>query len=311
MPINVYPVILCGGSGTRLWPMSRRLLPKQLLPLVSERTMLQETVLRTAGIPGVQAPVIVGSEEHRFLVAEQLRAVSLAPGLHLLEPVARNTAPAIAAAAWALTARDPDATMLVLPADHAIERVAAFRDAAAAAARLAESGAMVTFGIVPTEPATGYGYIERGAPLPPNGFRVARFVEKPSLEVARKLLAAGGHFWNSGMFVFRADRLLEEVATHCPAIHAATRRAVELAKGDLDFCRLDRDSFAASPADSIDYAVMEKTDRAAVIPVDLGWSDVVLLEQHALTAGTTWHAAGLITSAGMTDETSLFFSRCC
>jgi mannose-1-phosphate guanylyltransferase / mannose-6-phosphate isomerase len=270
----LYPIILCGGSGTRLWPMSRRLLPKQFLPLVSSRSMLQETVLRTQGIPGVQAPVIVGGDEHRFLVAEQLREVGAPPGMHLLEPVARNTAPAIAAAAWALLARDPAAVMLVLPADHAIGDVAAFRAAAVEAMALAEGGFLVTFGIVPTEAATGYGYIERGAPLAGSGFAVSRFVEKPTKDLARTLVDSGRYAWNSGMFMFRADRYLEELHKHCPAIHEASRTAYTAAQVDLDFCRLDRAGFEACPADSIDYAVMEKTDRAAMIPVDLGWSDV-------------------------------------
>jgi len=272
--MNIYPVILCGGSGTRLWPMSRRLLPKQFLPLLSSRTMLQETVLRTRGIAGVRPPVVVGSEDHRFLVAEQLRDIDAPPALHLLEPVARNTAPAIAAAAWTLLGQDPDATLLVLAADHAIERPEAFREAANQAAGLAQQGRLVTFGIVPTEPATGYGYIERGGPLEGGGYGVARFIEKPSRQVATELVAAGNYSWNSGMFVFRADILLEEVKRHCPEIHEATRRAVAGARVDLDFCRLDKASYQACPPASIDYAVMEKTDRAALIPVDLGWSDV-------------------------------------
>jgi mannose-1-phosphate guanylyltransferase/mannose-6-phosphate isomerase len=270
----IHPVILCGGSGTRLWPMSRRLLPKQFLPLVSDHTMLQETVLRTQGIAGIRPAVVVGSEDHRFLVAEQLRQVNAAPALHVLEPSARNTAPAIAAAAWALAAKDPAALMLVLPADHLIEKVDALERAAAAAAALAADGLLVTFGIVPTEPATGYGYIEKGAALSHGGFRVARFIEKPQLDAAKKLVATGSNFWNSGMFLFRATTFLEELARHNPAMHAATKASWEQAKVDLDFCRLDKAAFEGSPSDSIDYAVMEKTDRAAVIPVDLGWSDV-------------------------------------
>lgn len=271
---HIHPVILCGGSGTRLWPMSRRLLPKQFLPLVSDRTMLQETVLRTQGIAGIQAPLVVGGDEHRFLVAEQLRLVSAAPAVHVLEPAPRNTAPAIAAAAWSLAARDPDSIMLVLPADHLIAKVDAFHAATARATALASEGFLVTFGIVPSEPATGYGYIEKGAALSHEGFRVARFIEKPKLEAAKQLVSTGTNFWNSGMFVFRAATFLEELARHNPAMHAATRASWTQAKVDLDFCRLDRTAFEASPADSIDYAVMEKTDRAAMIPVDLGWSDV-------------------------------------
>jgi len=255
--------------------MSRRLLPKQFLPLLSDRTMLQETVLRTLGIADVRAPIVVGGDDHRFLVAEQLRAIDAAPSLHILEPVPRNTAPAIAAAAWSLAAHDPDALMLVLPADHLIEQVEAFERAAASAARLAAEGYLVTFGILPTEPATGYGYIERDVAIAGlDGFRVARFIEKPKLELARRLVAAGNTFWNSGMFMFRAGTLLDEVQKHNSPMYAATKRAWEEARRDLDFCRLDKLAFESSPADSIDYAVMERTDRAALIPVDLGWSDV-------------------------------------
>ncbi len=272
--MTIHPVILCGGAGTRLWPMSRRLYPKQFLPLVSEQSLLQDTVTRTLGIPGIAAPVIVSGEDHRFLVAEQLREIGHPPALHLLEPVPRNTAPAIAAAAWRILQSDPDATLLVLPSDHAIGALDAFKDASLRAARLAAAGALVTFGIVPTEPATGYGYIERGEPLTEGGYRVARFIEKPARERAEVLVSDARYAWNSGMFVFRADRLLEEIERYCPAVHAATRAAVLQARDDLDFCRLDRAAFEACPADSIDYAVMEKTDRAAIIPVDLGWSDV-------------------------------------
>jgi mannose-1-phosphate guanylyltransferase / mannose-6-phosphate isomerase len=274
IPTPIHPVVLCGGAGTRLWPMSRRLLPKQFLDLVSDRTMLQETVMRTRGIPGIQAPVIVGAEDHRFLVAEQLRAVGSKPSLHLLEPSARNTAPAIAAAAWALCDRDPEAVMLVLAADHLIERVDVFAAAAAAAGQLAAQGHLVTFGIVPTEPATGYGYIEKGKELTQGAFKVARFVEKPKLADAQKLVASGSHYWNSGMFMFRAATFLAELEQFEPAMYAATRTAWTSAAIDIDFCRLDQAAFEASPANSIDYAVMEKTQRAAVLPVDLGWSDV-------------------------------------
>ncbi len=272
--MTIHPVILCGGAGTRLWPMSRRLYPKQFLPLVSAHSLLQDTVTRTRDIPGVTSPVIVSGEEHRFLVAEQLREIGRAPALHLLEPVPRNTAPAIAAAAWRVLQIDPEATLLVLPSDHAIGAVAAFAEACTRAARLAASGALVTFGIVPTEAATGYGYIERGDALTEGGYRVARFIEKPPRELAETLANDPRYAWNSGMFVFRADRLLEEIERHCPAVHAATRAAVLKARDDLDFCRLDREAFENCPADSIDYAVMEKTERAAIIPVELGWSDV-------------------------------------
>jgi mannose-1-phosphate guanylyltransferase/mannose-6-phosphate isomerase len=274
MSLAIHPVILCGGAGTRLWPMSRRLYPKQFLPLVSGQSLLQDTVSRTRSIEGIRAPVMVSGEDHRFLVAEQLREIGHPSAIHLLEPVARNTAPAIAAAAWRVLREDRDAILLVLPSDHAITAIEAFAEASLRAARLAQSGDLVTFGIVPTEAATGYGYIERGSALSEGGYRVARFIEKPARALAQTLVADPRYGWNSGMFVFRADRLLEEIERHCPAVHAATRAAVEAARDDLDFCRLDKAAFEACPADSIDYAVMEKTDRAAVIPVDIGWSDV-------------------------------------
>jgi len=275
MAETIYPIVLCGGSGTRLWPMSRRLLPKQFLPLVSERSMLQDTVLRLSGLE-CAAPVVVSNNEHRFLVGEQLNEIGVAPSVQVLEPVGRNTAPAAAVAALWVAERDPQATMLVLPADHLIRDVYRFHDAVRQAARLAATGALVTFGITPDQPATGYGYIERGDPIgaEAGAYRVARFVEKPDRARAEAFLASGAFSWNSGMFAFSAARLLEELGAHRPDILAASRSAWEKAKRDLDFLRLDEAAFAACPADSIDYAVMEKTAAAAVIPVDIGWSDV-------------------------------------
>ena len=271
----IYPVILSGGTGSRLWPMSRALLPKQFLPLLSERSMMQDTVLRLSGLERCQRPVVVSNGEHRFLVAEQLREIDLPPHAQILEPVGRNTAPAVAVAALCVAETDPDAVMLVLPADHLIREVPRFHDAIRRAARVAGRGHLVTFGIVPTEPATGYGYIERGELLPDgDGFRVARFVEKPDRTRAEGFLQAGTFAWNSGMFVFTPRRYLEELEAASPAILAAARAAWEKAARDLDFHRLDADAFKASPSDSIDYAVMEKTRSAAVIPADIGWSDV-------------------------------------
>jgi len=272
----ITPVILSGGSGTRLWPMSRRDYPKQFLPLVGDNTMLRDTALRV-GVPSLFAPpLVVCNEEHRFMVAEQLRRQEQPPQGILLEPLGRNTAPALTAAALWLLARDPDAVMLVLPSDHVVQDITAFREAARTAAEAARDGRLVTFGITPRAPETGFGYIAAGAPLDsPAGVReVAGFVEKPDLETAQAFLAGGNHFWNSGMFVFRADTLLAEVEALEPEIAAATRKAVDDGKDDLDFFRLDRDAFGKVPAQSIDYAVMEKTDRAAVVPVDIGWSDV-------------------------------------
>ena len=276
MSAKIFPIVLCGGAGSRLWPMSRQLLPKQFLPLVSERTMLQETVERLRGLGGAEPPTVVSNNEHRFLVAEQLRAIGAPPRLQILEPLGRNTAPAVAVAALALERIDPDGVMLVLPADHLIRDVETFHVAVLRAAAAARAGFLVTFGIRPDQPATGYGYIEGGEPIEDHDsvFRVARFVEKPDLATARKFVERGTFAWNSGMFVFSARRYLEELGRHAPAMLAACRAAWEKAATDLDFVRLDEAAFAACPADSIDYAVMEKTDSAAVVPVDIGWSDV-------------------------------------
>jgi mannose-1-phosphate guanylyltransferase/mannose-6-phosphate isomerase len=270
----LHPVILSGGSGSRLWPLSRQNQPKQFLSLIGERSLFQETLRRAAALPGARPAVTVCSEDHRFMVGEQLQALGLPSGGILLEPVARNTAPAIAVAALHLVASDPDAVMVVLPADHLIEDEAAFRAAIVRAIGLAEAGWLVTFGIEPDAPETGYGYIARGEALGEAGFTVARFIEKPDLETAKGYLAAGGYSWNSGMFVFAAARYLEELARHAPAMHAAALAAYADAQRDLDFLRIGKDAFAASPSDSIDYAVMEKTDRAAVVPVSCGWSDI-------------------------------------
>ncbi|MBB5019884.1 mannose-1-phosphate guanylyltransferase/mannose-6-phosphate isomerase [Chitinivorax tropicus] len=271
----LHPVILCGGSGTRLWPMSRAALPKQFLSLVSDRTMLQETVTRLSGLPDLAPSVLICNEEHRFLVAEQLREIKQTPAAILLEPVGRNTAPAVTLAALALVARDPDALMLVLPADHVIRDVAAFHAATAVAVQAAKSDRLVTFGIRPDRPHTGYGYIKLGTALELEGcHQVDRFVEKPDSATAEAFLAAGDHLWNSGMFVFKASRYLEEIARFQPAMLQICRQAIAAAVQDLDFCRIPAETFTTCPSDSIDYAVMEKTDAAVVVPVNLGWSDV-------------------------------------
>ncbi|HEY0061060.1 MAG TPA: mannose-1-phosphate guanylyltransferase/mannose-6-phosphate isomerase [Telluria sp.] len=274
--MKIYPVILSGGAGTRLWPLSRAVMPKQLLPLVTDKTMLQDTVLRVSGWPELMAPLVVCGNEHRFLVAEQLREIGVKPLGIMLEHVGRNTAPAVAAAAHFLQKIDPDAVMLVLPADHVIENNAAFAQAVAMAARLVEGGSLATFGIVPTAPETGYGYIHRGpvATGAEGGYQVDRFVEKPNRETAEQFVKDGKYYWNSGMFLFKAQCYLKELATFAPAIAAASEAAVRLGYSDLDFCRLDEASFAACPSDSIDYAVMEHTSHAVVVPSDIGWSDV-------------------------------------
>ena len=256
--------------------MSRRLLPKQFLPLLSERSMLQDTLLRLTGLAGVVAPIVVSNNEHRFLVAEQLREIDIAPNAQILEPVGRNTAPAVAVAAMHVAASDPGGLLLVLPADHLIRDVAAFHAAVAEAARIAQAGSLVTFGIRPSEPATGYGYIERGELLAGTngGYRVARFVEKPDRDTAAEFVATGRFSWNSGMFVLGVKQYLDELGRFRPDILDASRRAWAKRATDLDFLRLDAEAFAACPAESIDYAVMEKTGHAAVLPVDIGWSDV-------------------------------------
>ena len=276
------PVVLSGGSGTRLWPLSRELKPKQLLPLVSDRTLLQETLLRTAAFRGpIGAPIVVCNESHRFLVAEQLRAIESPAQTIVLEPAGRNTAPAVAVAALLATASgasagaaSPDAgpLLLVLPADHVILDTVAFGRAVDAAVQAAEAGRLVTFGVVPTSPETGYGYLLRGADHG-RWSVLERFVEKPDLETARRYVDSGRYLWNSGMFVLSARRYLDELGRHAPKMLAACRQSVADAVADRDFTRLGA-SFLDCPSDSIDYAVMEKTDHAAVVALDAGWSDV-------------------------------------
>ncbi|WP_293210007.1 mannose-1-phosphate guanylyltransferase, partial [Parvibaculum sp.] len=222
----IYPVILSGGVGSRLWPTSRALYPKQLLPLVSERTMLLETALRVSGGERFADPIIVSNDEHRFIIAQQMRDAGITPLAHILEPQGRNTAPAAAAAAAFVRAHDPEGVLLVLPADHHIADIEAFRDAVSRGAALAEAGKLVTFGILPSGPETGYGYVKRGTELGGgNAFVVERFVEKPDLETAQSYLAEGGYDWNAGIFMFRADVILEEMQTHCPEIAACASEA--------------------------------------------------------------------------------------
>jgi mannose-1-phosphate guanylyltransferase/mannose-6-phosphate isomerase len=271
----LFPVILCGGTGSRLWPMSRRLLPKQFLPLVTENSLLQDTALRVGGIAGAAAPILVCNQEHRFLVAEQMQSLDVRPGTLVLEPKGRNTAPAIAVAARVAIQQSRDACLLVLPSDHIVRDVPAFLRAVAAARAAVDSGALATFGIVPTEPATGYGYIEAGDPVPGSpARRIKRFVEKPDAASAARFLAQGGFLWNSGMFAFGAQAYLDELARLRPDIAAGAERALSAGARDMDFLRLDAEAFAACPAESVDYAVMEKTGRGVVVPADIGWSDV-------------------------------------
>ena len=269
------PVILSGGSGTRLWPVSRKTHPKQFWPLVSELSMLQETCARTRSLAECD-PMVVCNEEHRFFVAQQLQEAGYEGAAILLEPAGRNTAPAAAIAALHALGDERDPVLLILPADHVIRDLQAFHDAVTEGEALAEQGHLVTFGIVPEYPETGYGYIQGGSPLPGSegARRIDRFVEKPDLTTARMYLDAGDYYWNSGMFLFRASVYLEELEKQNPEMIEACREACEKAQRDLDFIRLDREAFERCPSDSIDYAVMEHTNRGVVIPIDAGWNDV-------------------------------------
>lgn len=271
----IIPVILAGGSGTRLWPLSRKLYPKQLLPLVDERTLVQNTIERLQGLDGIAEPIVICNEDHRFIIAEQMRAMGVSPAAIVLEPAGRNTAPAVAVAAMLAQRLGPEAELLVLPADHLIGDPAQFHDAVRQAAAHAAAGHLVTFGIVPSAPETGYGYILQGPALAGSTARaIERFVEKPDLATAEIYVASGQYFWNSGMFVFRASSVLAELERLAPAIVESCRKALDLAGQDLDFLRLDREAFAACPEDSVDYAVMERTDKGVMIPLACGWNDL-------------------------------------
>lgn len=280
--MTLIPIILSGGAGTRLWPLSWGDHPKQFLPLVTERTMIQETLLRLKGL-NIGAPVISCGESHRFMVAEQIGEVmsqvvstgstTVRPTI-LLEPMAKNTAPAIAAACCAAMKQDKDAVVVVLPSDHVIADVEAFQKAVKVAAENAEKGFLVTFGIVPTFPATGYGYVKASGAESDGAYTLEKFVEKPCLEKAEEYLASGEYAWNSGMFVFKAQTFLEELKLHSPEMAQLSIEAFEKAKVETDFIRLDKDSFGQIQGDSIDYAVMEKTSKGRVVKLNAGWDDV-------------------------------------
>lgn len=272
----ILPVILSGGSGVRLWPWSRAAHPKQFLALTDDKTLLQNTALRLAGIGDAAAPLVVCNQEHRFMVAEQLRTADIRPEAILLEPVGRNTAPAVAVAALHARRDGADPLLLVLPSDHLIRDPAAFHAAVAQAAPSAQTGRLLTFGITPTAPETGYGYIQAGPPLDgANGVApVARFTEKPDQATAQRYLESGEYFWNSGIFLFQASAILAELEHSAPEILAACQQALHDGRIERDFLWLDASSFARCPANSLDYAVMEKTAQAAVLPLTAGWSDV-------------------------------------
>ncbi len=266
------PVILSGGSGTRLWPLSRKNKPKQFLSLLGSASMFQETLNRLQGVPHLQAPIVIGNQEHRFMVAEQLQAIGIDNAEIVLEPCARNTAPAIAIAALQAHNHGDDPVLFVLAADHLIQDVTQFHQAIATAMQQAQQGHLVTFGIVPDSPHTGYGYIH--AQHKGQVSQVKAFVEKPDQTTAQRYLESGHYYWNSGMFMFKASSILAELERYAPEMVTACREALTQAVTDLDFIRLERSAFEACPSDSIDYAVMEKTDKAVVVPMDAGWSDV-------------------------------------
>jgi mannose-1-phosphate guanylyltransferase / mannose-6-phosphate isomerase len=305
--LRFFPVILSGGSGTRLWPMSRRLLPKQFLALLSEHSLLQETALRAQPIEGCVAPIVVCNDEQRFLAADQLREIGIVPAAMILEPVGRNTAPAIAVAALAARDADPQALLLVLPSDHAITKPEVFGKDATSGLQLAQAGHLVTFGIVPDAPETGYGYIERGKALEGRAgcWSVAGFREKPQRPAADTFVASGRFLWNSGMFAFSSAKYLDELERLRPEIAAAAREAYARSVRDLDFLRLDAQAFARCPSDSIDYAVMEKTADAVVVQTDPGWSDVGTWQ--ALWSVSPRDGAGNVASG----DVHLFDSRGC
>lgn len=283
---QILPVLLAGGSGTRLWPQSREQYPKQFLSLVDDKSLLQNTALRAARIPGALPPVVVCGEQHRFIAAEQLRQIGIRDATIILEPAARNTAPAAGIAAqFAKDKYGEDTLVFLMAADHAVRDIDAFVEAALQAALAAREARIVTFGVVPTRAETGYGYLKRGQPLPKGAHQVAKFVEKPDRSTAEHFLADGDYLWNGGLFLFRADTFLAELERFEPEMARHAAQAYALGRKDLDFIRLDTESFARCRSESIDYAVMEKTGLAALVALDAGWDDVGSWDYLATLAG--------------------------
>lgn len=270
------PVILAGGSGTRLWPLSRKLYPKQLIELTSDKTMLQETLLRLQNLTDIASPIIICNEDHRFMVAEQLREINIKDATIILEPVGKNTAPAVATASLQALSQfnNENPTLLVLPADHYIGDEKSFLEKIKKAYEYSKNNLILTFGIVPKSPETGYGYINIGEKIQEDLFKTNKFVEKPNLETAEKYLSSKDYLWNSGMFIFKAKTMIDEFKTLSPKILESCQKALDESAHDLDFLRLDKQSFESSPEDSLDYAIMEKTDKSAVIPLSCKWNDV-------------------------------------
>jgi mannose-1-phosphate guanylyltransferase/mannose-6-phosphate isomerase len=298
----ITPVVLSGGSGTRLWPLSRKLHPKQLLPLLNQTSLLQDTINRLDGFKNIEKAVIICNEEYRFMVAEQARATGIGASAIILEPIGRNTAPAIALAAFNALKNDEEAVLLVLPADHDIKDVAEFHKAIDAGLQQALNDQFVTFGVVPSSPETGYGYIKSADSVAINEVsKIEKFVEKPDLETATRYIEEGGYYWNSGMFMFKASEYLKALQEFAPEIYQASQDAINKADRDMDFIRVGIEEFKKCPSDSIDYAVMEKVSNAVVIPVDMGWSDVgswsalhdigVQDENNNIFIGDTFHVS--------------------
>ena len=272
----IIPIILAGGSGTRLWPLSRKHYPKQLIDLINDKSMLQNTVQRLAGCKNIEQPVVICNDEYRFMVAEQMRQINIEPEFIILEPVGRNTAAAITVASLMIAKKYDDPILLILPADHLIENVLSFHDMIALGNDNAEKGNLVTFGIIPEKIETGYGYIKKGDKTPDfdNVYKIDKFIEKPSFDDAKKYIDSGFYCWNSGMFMFKTSAILKELKENASAIYKTCQKAVEKGSEDLDFFRLDKESFKKVPSDSIDYKVMEKTSNGVIIPCNIGWSDI-------------------------------------